>query len=202
MDVPGGLGEREQLGVCALFIASGFSQTTCLPAASVVADLPVVEMVGGREVHDVDALVGEHRLEGLVRLGQVLGAAFSAARAGLEPTMPVTSTPRRRSASTWTTPMKPVPATAARMFLNERRRAEPMRSVMRVSDAAPAAPALTGMTLSTDDRSHGVGMRPRRCPPRLPTLVRRALGVKRDAYTAYRAAADREDIAVAALMTS
>ena len=43
--------------------------------------------------------------------------AFSAARSGVEPTMPVTSMPSRRSASTCTTPMKPVPTTAALMSL-------------------------------------------------------------------------------------
>src|SRR5919206_2583187 len=36
------------------------------------------------------------------------------ARSGDEPTTPSTSTPSRRSASTCTTPMKPVPTTAAR----------------------------------------------------------------------------------------
>ena len=45
--------------------------------------------------------------------GSPAARAFSAARSGLEPTMPATSIPSRRSASTWTTPMKPVPTTAA-----------------------------------------------------------------------------------------
>ena len=37
---------------------------------------------------------------------------FCRARPGEEPTTPSTGTPRRRSASTWTTPMNPVPTTA------------------------------------------------------------------------------------------
>src|SRR5256712_12967914 len=37
----------------------------------------------------------------------------AAARSRLEPTTPWTWTPRRLSASTWTTPMNPVPTTAA-----------------------------------------------------------------------------------------
>src|SRR5438552_4908611 len=41
-------------------------------------------------------------------------APFARARSGDEPTTPATSTPSRRSASTWTTPMNPVPTTAAR----------------------------------------------------------------------------------------
>ena len=53
--------------------------------------------------------------------GRFSACAFAFARSWLEPTTPVTSMPRRRSASTWTTPMNPVPATAARMCLNERR---------------------------------------------------------------------------------
>src|SRR4051794_8484087 len=65
---------RSSSAVSVESIPSGFSHTTCLPAAS-------------------------------------------AARSGVEPTMPVTSMPSRRSASTWTTPMKPVPTTAALMSL-------------------------------------------------------------------------------------
>ena len=71
--------------------------------------LRVVEVVRRREVHDVDLLVGEH---GLVRLVDRRDP-FAAARSGVEPTTPATSIPSLRSASTWTTPMKPVPTTPA-----------------------------------------------------------------------------------------
>ena len=51
-------------------------------------------------------VVGEHRLEALVGRGsRALG--LRARALGLEPTTPATSMPSRRSASTWTTPMKP-----------------------------------------------------------------------------------------------
>ena len=92
--------------------AASRRRRACRPRAPRLR-LRVVEMVRRGDVDDVDALVGEHRLEGLVRLGQPGGRAFARARSGEEPTTPVTSTPSRRSASTWTTPMKPVPTTAA-----------------------------------------------------------------------------------------
>ncbi len=56
--------------VSAAVIASGFSQTTCLPASSAARACGEVQLVGRGDVDDVDALVGEHRLEALVGLGQ------------------------------------------------------------------------------------------------------------------------------------
>jgi len=59
-----------------------------------------------------------------------------------------------------------------------------------------------GMTLSTDDRR--LAWECARDDARLAfrTWCDSPLGAKRDAYAAYRAAADREDTAVSALMTS
>jgi len=64
-------------------------------------------------------------------------------------------------------------------------------------------PALSsGMTLTTDDRR--LAWECARDDARLAfrTWCDSPLGAKRDAYAAYRAAADREDTAVSALMTS
>ena len=60
----------------------------------------------------------------------------------------------------------------------------------------------SGMTLTTDDRR--MAWECARDDARLAfrTWCDAPLGAKRDAYAAYRAAADREDTAVSALMTS
>jgi len=59
-----------------------------------------------------------------------------------------------------------------------------------------------GMTLSTDDRR--LAWECARDDAHLAFRIwcEAPLPSKRDAYTAYRAAADREDVAIAALMTS
>ena len=43
--------------------------------------------------------------------GRLAASALARARWGVEPTMPITLTPSRRSASVCVTPMKPVPMT-------------------------------------------------------------------------------------------
>ena len=78
VDEPASLGELEQLRRLLRVIASGFSQTTCLPASSACLRLRVVEMVRRRQMDDVDAIVGEHRLEAVVRLGQRHGPLLAA----------------------------------------------------------------------------------------------------------------------------
>ena len=60
---------RRSSADCSESIASGFSQTTCLPASSAASRLCVVELVRRRQVNDVDAIVVEQRLEAVVRLG-------------------------------------------------------------------------------------------------------------------------------------
>ncbi len=97
--------------------------------------------------------------------------------------------------------MKPVPTTAARMFLNERRRA----SLCGICDSAyqRAAPALSsGMTLSTNDRRLAWECARDDAHLAFRLWCYAPYGAKRDAYTAYRAAADREDVAIAALATA
>jgi predicted kinase len=73
---------------------------------------------------------------------------------------------------------------------------------MHCSYQGGAQPLSSGMTLSTDDRR--LAWECARDDAHLAFRVwcDAPLGTKRDAYTAYRAAADREDVAVSALMTS
>ena len=63
-------------------------------------------------------------------------------------------------------------------------------------------PLSTGMTLSSNDRR--LAWESARDDAHLAFRIwcDAPLGAKRDAYAAYRAAADREDVAVAALMTA
>ena len=83
-----------------------------LPGREHRLHLRVVEVVRRRQVNDVDTLVLEHRLEALVRLAGTArllrGPAPATSRRPRAPRRRV-----RRSASTWTTPMNPVPTTAA-----------------------------------------------------------------------------------------
>ena len=75
-----------------------------------------VEVVGGGDVDDVDRRVGEQLVERRVGAWRRRGpSARAAPRSGVLPRTPRTWTPMRRSASTWTVPMKPVPITAAPM---------------------------------------------------------------------------------------
>ena len=55
---------------CSESIASGFSQTTCLPAFSAARACVKLELIRRRQMNDVDAIVGEHLLEVVVRLGK------------------------------------------------------------------------------------------------------------------------------------
>jgi predicted kinase len=73
---------------------------------------------------------------------------------------------------------------------------------MHCSYQGGTQPLSSGMTLSTDDRR--LAWECARDDAHLAFRVwcDAPLGTKRDAYTAYRAAADREDVAVSALMTS
>ena len=49
----------DELGRLPRVIASGFSHTTCLPAASAAGDLLEVQVVGRGDVDDVDRVVRE-----------------------------------------------------------------------------------------------------------------------------------------------
>ena len=60
----------------------------------------------------------------------------------------------------------------------------------------------TGMTLTTDDRRMAWECARDDAHLAFRVWCDAPLGFKRDAYAAYRAAADREDTAVSALMTS
>jgi hypothetical protein len=71
----------------------------CLPGLERLLDLRVVEVVRRREVHDVDPLVREERVVLVVCGRDPLHLARVLRRADT----PVSSTPRRRSASTCTT---------------------------------------------------------------------------------------------------
>ena len=75
-----------------------------------------VDVVRAGDVHDVDRRVGEQRVD--ARRRPTAGWRWppcARARSGVEPTTPTTSTPSRRRASVWATPMMPVPITAALM---------------------------------------------------------------------------------------
>ena len=58
------------------------------------------------------------------------------------------------------------------------------------------------MTLSTDDRRLAWECARDDAHLAFPVWCEAPLDSKRDAYTSYRAAADREDVAIAALMSS
>ena len=99
-------------------MASGFSHTTWRPAARICSDLRMVEVVRRGDVHDLDPLVGQQVGEAVVGLRHADAArALAAPRSGDEPRRPWTWTPRRRRASMWTVPMKPLPITAAPISL-------------------------------------------------------------------------------------
>ena len=81
-------------------------------------DLRVVQLVGRRDVDDVDAVVREQLVEATrTRARRPSAAARCAARSRDEPSSPTTLTPIRRSASMCTVPMKPLPMTAVPMSL-------------------------------------------------------------------------------------
>ena len=69
-----------------LVIASGFSHTTCLPAARICVDLRGVELVGAGDVDDVDRVVRAQLVEALVRVGHAdrLGALLAARSGGAQ----------------------------------------------------------------------------------------------------------------------
>ena len=96
-------------------------------------DLRVVQLVGARDVHDLD-VVREQLLEGAVRLRdpQVGGPAPTELRARSR--SPATRTPIRRSASMCTVPMNPVPMTAALIVLR------PAISIRPTSSMGAAVP--------------------------------------------------------------
>jgi hypothetical protein len=73
---------------------------------------------------------------------------------------------------------------------------------MRFGYQRALQPLSTGMTLSTDDRR--LAWECARDDAHLAFRIwcEAPLGAKRDAYTAYRAAADREDVAIAALIST
>jgi hypothetical protein len=75
------------------------------------------------------------------------------------------------------------------------------RKVRRLGYQRAAQALSSGMTLSTDDRR--LAWECARDDAHLAFRVwcDAPRGAKRDAYTAYRAAADREDVAIAVLMT-
>jgi hypothetical protein len=88
------------------------------------------------------------------------------------------------------------------MFLNERRVSSLLARSPRAVYHDPAHKLYEGMTLSTNDRR--MAWESARDDAHLAFRVwcHAPYGTKREAYTAYRAAADREDSAAAALMTA
>ena len=93
--------------------------------------------------------------------------------------------------------MKPVPATAARMFLSERRaQAYPLGVSPCPRRAHP------DMTLSAIDRRLAWECARDDAHRAFRLWCDAPFGSKREAYAAYRAAADREDVAIAALMAA
>ena len=73
---------------------------------------------------------------------------------------------------------------------------------MRFGYQRALQPLSTTMTLSTDDRRLAWECARDDAHLAFRTWCEAPLGAKRDAYTAYRAAADREDVAIAALVTA
>ena len=102
--------------------------------------------------------------------------------------------------------MNPVPTTAARMFLNERRRRSLCTNGDLGADAYqyPTTGLCCGMTASLPSSDRRQAWECARDDAHLAFRLwcHAPYGTKREAYTAYRAAADREDVAIAALMTA
>ena len=99
--------------------------------------------------------------------------------------------------------MNPVPATAARMFLNERRVSSLLaRRALCISGAANAlfGDMTTTATLSPNDRRLAYEGARDEAHLAFRLWCHAPYGTKREAYIAYRAAADREDTAAAAFM--
>ena len=90
--------------------ASGFSQTTCLPALSVASACAWWTWFG--LVMCTTSMLSSSSIASRLSYGSGR-PGFARARSGDEPTTPATSIPRRRNASTCTTPMNPVPTTPA-----------------------------------------------------------------------------------------
>ena len=99
-----GLRGRHRQRLLADDVAAGGQDRRCLRD---------VQVVGAGHMDDVHLGVGQERVEAVVCLGHPEGEARAAPRAGVLPRTPRTWTPIRRSASTWTVPMNPVPITAA-----------------------------------------------------------------------------------------
>ena len=96
-------------------IASGFSQTTCLPAARIAAPGRRADRWARSRGRRPPCRPPAGRRGTGTRCGTPSTSARAAPRSGELPSTPRTSTPIRRSASTWTVPMNPVPMTAAPM---------------------------------------------------------------------------------------
>ena len=74
VDEPAGVREIEQLARLRARHGERLLAHDVLAGGERGPDLLVMQVVGRREVDDVDALVGEHRLKARVGVGQVLGA--------------------------------------------------------------------------------------------------------------------------------
>ena len=94
--------------------------------------------------------------------------------------------------------MNPVPATAALMCLNERR----PRSLLTPMYQYGSSALFAGMTLSPNDRRMAWECARDEAHLAFRLWCHAPYGRKREAYHAYLAATDREDTAVAALMTA
>ena len=125
-------GRHEAAGVAAS-TASGFSQTTCLPAARAAAARSACRWLGVQ--------TWTTSTSGLVARTSAWSNASSAPRrraaarprSGVEAATPTRRAPARRTARAWTSPMKPVPTMAARRGARRRRAGVCRRAVCRSS---------------------------------------------------------------------
>jgi hypothetical protein len=99
--------------------------------------------------------------------------------------------------------MKPVPTTAARMFLNERR-GQSLCGIRHSAYQRAGSALFSSMNtaISATDRRQAWECARDDAHLAFRLWCSAPYGTKSEAYTAYRAAADREDVAIAALMTA
>src|SRR5690554_4701034 len=133
---------------------SGFSQTTCFPASSAAIAWSKWTWLGLATWTTSTRSSESKASRSWYTSGRLAARAFSLARSGLDPITPTTLTPSRRSASTWATPMKPVPTTAALMSVNAIHTLLSLAG--RRNDATPPPPAAGPSHISCCPQPGGV----------------------------------------------
>ena len=117
IDEPGVVGSGDEIGCIGRCQRQGLLTHDVFAGSENSSHLIGVGVIRACDVDDVDLRIGGQRLDALVDPGQVGGIRLRLVMSGVEPTTPTTSTPMRRMASIWATPMKPTPTTPALISL-------------------------------------------------------------------------------------